>query len=59
MKKMYIEDFLKDAKPSDLIKRFNKKTKEYFDSEEFRQKEIKRFADVALLMNQVPGAEVF
>jgi len=60
MKKMYMtySELMKGAVPDDTIKRAHEESLKYFNSEEFREAEFKRAADVARLMNQVVGAEM-
>jgi hypothetical protein len=60
MKKMYMTyaEIMKGAVPDDTIKRAQAESFKYFNSEEFRNEELKRAASIARLMNQVVGAEV-
>lgn len=54
-----MSDFMKDAVPSDLIRKAHEASVRYFNSEEYLEGERRRVSGVAALMYQVVGAEVF
>ena len=58
-KAMPMSFFTEGAEPTDLFEKVQKRMLEHVNSEEYRQREIKRQQEVAILLPQVVGCEQY